>query len=117
MSFVLFLTVTALGSIGLSSYLWCWGAFTNHYAKSMWGKKGFLFSVSGLGIVGAASLVVWQVTVIALTMTGAFWLAPTVAVAYGSWWQPAGGRAAYRQDMRVALARVTVGPRGITPGR
>ncbi|MEH0633663.1 hypothetical protein QBA35_09850 [Streptomyces bottropensis] len=134
MSFVLFvcglfcgLTVTALGPIGLSIHLWREGAFENHYTKSMRGKKSFLFSVSGLGIAGAASSVLWQVTgpdhagvivvaasvpVTALTMTGAFWLAPTVAVAYGSWWQPAGGRAAYRQDMRVALARVTMGPRG-----
>ncbi|MDX3458808.1 hypothetical protein PV396_43995 [Streptomyces sp. ME02-8801-2C] len=121
------LTVLTLGSIWASSGLWAVGAFGNNYTQSVTGKKGFLYSVFGLGITGATSFGLWQaagpdhagiiiitlsVPAIAFVTAVAFWLAPKSAVAYGSWWTPVEDRAAYRQDLRFALACVPVWRRG-----
>ncbi|MFD3549350.1 hypothetical protein ACFWUW_27755 [Streptomyces sp. NPDC058655] len=134
MSLVLFacglfygLTALALGSIGISIAVWVKGAFKNHYTMSVVGKNGVIYSVPSLGIAGVVSLVLRQVAgphhagvivvaasvpVIACMMTGAFWIAPTATVAYGSWWMPAEDRSAYQQDMRCALAQVSARQRG-----
>ncbi|MFI5966660.1 hypothetical protein ACIA8J_31445 [Streptomyces asoensis] len=121
------LTVLMLGSMWASSGIWAVGAFSNNYTQSVGGKRWFLASVYCLGANGMVSYGLWRATgpdrtgvlavavsvlAVAFATAMAFWLAPALAVAYGSWWTPAEDKTAYRQDLRLALSCVPIWRRG-----